>query len=47
MFVGANHLKVTWRISKDIFSHITVVEEKKENAFSLGKKLLIAKEVST
>ena len=44
---GSDHLTVTWKVADGILQHIDVVEEGKENAFSLGRSLLINGEVST
>ncbi|XP_013115502.1 transcription elongation factor SPT6 [Stomoxys calcitrans] len=41
---GSDHLTVTWKVTKDIYQHIDVREEGKENAFSLGQSLLIGNE---
>ncbi|PVD31669.1 hypothetical protein C0Q70_07087 [Pomacea canaliculata] len=41
---GADHLTVTWKVCDGILQHIDVKEEKKENAFSLGKSLYIGEE---
>ncbi|XP_023303515.2 transcription elongation factor SPT6 [Lucilia cuprina] len=38
---GSDHLTVTWKVTNDIYQHIDVREEGKENAFSLGQSLLI------
>ena len=43
---GTDHLTCTWKVFGDILQHIDVLEEKKENAFSLGHRLRIAAEVS-
>lgn len=41
---GADHLTVTWKVCGDIYQHIDVREEGKENAFSLGQSLWIGSE---
>ncbi|XP_053983538.1 transcription elongation factor SPT6-like isoform X1 [Hylaeus volcanicus] len=41
---GADHLTVTWKVTDDIYQHIDVREEGKENAFSLGQSLWIGNE---
>lgn len=41
---GADHLTVTWKVCDDVFQHIDVREEGKENAFSLGQSLWIGNE---
>ncbi|XP_055909198.1 transcription elongation factor SPT6 [Eupeodes corollae] len=41
---GSDHLTVTWKVTNDIYQHIDVREEGKENAFSLGQSLLIGNE---
>jgi transcription elongation factor SPT6 len=38
---GNDHLTVTWKIDENLYQHIDVLEEKKMNAFSVGKKLII------
>ncbi|XP_052215259.1 transcription elongation factor SPT6-like isoform X2 [Dreissena polymorpha] len=38
---GADHLTVTWKMADGVLCHIDVMEQGKENAFSLGKALLI------
>uniref|UniRef100_A0A146LTI5 Transcription elongation factor SPT6 n=1 Tax=Lygus hesperus TaxID=30085 RepID=A0A146LTI5_LYGHE len=41
---GADHLTVTWKVADNIYQHIDVREEGKENAFSLGTSLWIGGE---
>ncbi|GAB0093481.1 Transcription elongation factor SPT6 [Sergentomyia squamirostris] len=41
---GADHLTVTWKVTDDIYQHIDVREEGKENAFCLGRRLCIGSE---
>lgn len=41
---GADHLTVTWKVTDEIYQHIDVREEGKENAFSLGQSLWIGNE---
>ncbi|KAL7976080.1 hypothetical protein Chor_009758, partial [Crotalus horridus] len=38
---GENHLTVTWKVCDNIYQHVDVREEGKENAFSLGATLWI------
>ncbi|XP_031627743.1 transcription elongation factor SPT6 isoform X2 [Contarinia nasturtii] len=38
---GSDHLTVTWKVANDIYQHIDVREEGKENVFSLGSSLWI------
>ena len=38
---GIDHLTLTWKVFKDIYQHVDIVEEKKVNQFSLGKRLII------
>ncbi|XP_074640844.1 transcription elongation factor SPT6-like [Tubulanus polymorphus] len=38
---GSDHLTCTWKVADNIYQHIDVIEEGKENAFSLGHTLLI------
>lgn len=41
---GSDHLTATWKVTKDIYQHIDVREEGKENVFSLGQSLWIGNE---
>ncbi|KAH8335387.1 hypothetical protein KR074_000739, partial [Drosophila pseudoananassae] len=41
---STNHLTATWKVTDDIFQHIDVREEGKENEYSLGRKLWIGTE---
>uniref|UniRef100_A0A8D8RJL4 Transcription elongation factor SPT6 n=1 Tax=Cacopsylla melanoneura TaxID=428564 RepID=A0A8D8RJL4_9HEMI len=41
---GADHLTVTWKVADDLYQHIDVREEGKENSFSLGRSLWIGTE---
>lgn len=41
---GPDHLTVTWKVTENIYQHIDVREEGKENAFSLGRSLWIGNE---
>lgn len=41
---GSDHLTVTWKVAPEIYQHIDVREEGKENAFSLGQSLWIGNE---
>lgn len=41
---GSDHLTATWKVCNDIYQHIDVREEGKENAFTLGTSLWIANE---
>ena len=38
---GSNHLTLTWKINKDCFQHVDILEEKKQNEYSIGKRLII------
>ena len=38
---GINHLTVSWKVTEDVYQHIDIIEEDKQNHFSLGKKLYI------
>lgn len=38
---GNDHLTVTWKVYDTVLQHIDVLEEKKPNVFSLGKRLII------
>ena len=41
---ATDHLTVTWKVTDDIYQHVDIREERKENAFSLGKCLWIGDE---
>jgi len=41
---GNDHLTVTWKVADDVYQHVDIREEGKENAFSLGQSLLIGDE---
>ena len=41
---GQDHLTVTWKVTDGIHQHIDILEKEKENAFSLGKCLMIGNE---
>ncbi|XP_003707816.2 transcription elongation factor SPT6 isoform X2 [Megachile rotundata] len=41
---GSDHLTVTWKVTDNIYQHIDVREEGKENTFSLGRSLWIGSE---
>lgn len=38
---GIDHLTVSWKVTEGVFQHIDVIEQDKQNHFSLGKKLWI------
>ncbi len=38
---GVDHLTVTWKVNLNCYQHVDVLEEKKMNAFSVGKRLII------
>jgi transcription elongation factor SPT6 len=38
---GMDYLVISWRITNDIYQHVDVKEEEKENLWSLGKTLFI------
>jgi SH2 domain len=38
---ATDHWTVKWKVADDIYQHVDVGEEGKENAFSLGKSLWI------
>jgi len=38
---GNNHLTISWKINNNCYQHIDVLEDKKLNEFSIGKRLLI------
>ncbi|XP_045599264.1 transcription elongation factor SPT6 [Procambarus clarkii] len=41
---GINHLTATWKVTEGICQHIDVLEQDKQNDFSLGQKLWIGNE---
>ena len=41
---GPDHLTLTWKLAPDVYSHVDIKEEGKENNFSLGKTLYIGTE---
>ncbi|XP_053682343.1 transcription elongation factor SPT6 isoform X2 [Sabethes cyaneus] len=41
---GSDHLTATWKVTNDIYQHIDIREEGKENIFSLGQSLWIGNE---
>lgn len=41
---GADHLTVTWKVADNIYQHIDIREEGKENMFSIGQSLWIGGE---
>lgn len=41
---GADHLTASWKVAKDVYQHIDIREEGKENVFSLGQSLWIGNE---
>ncbi|XP_055593404.1 transcription elongation factor SPT6 [Uranotaenia lowii] len=41
---GADHLTASWKVANDIYQHIDIREEGKENDFSLGQSLWIGNE---
>ncbi|XP_057294879.1 transcription elongation factor SPT6-like [Hydractinia symbiolongicarpus] len=41
---GTDHLTVTWKVAKNIYQHIDIREEGKENDFSIGKSLWVENE---
>lgn len=41
---GADHLTASWKVTNDVYQHIDIREEGKENVFSLGQSLLIGSE---
>ncbi|RNA09222.1 transcription elongation factor SPT6, partial [Brachionus plicatilis] len=38
---GTDHLTLTWKVGPGCYQHVDILEEKKANSFSLGKKLVI------
>ncbi|XP_058451716.1 transcription elongation factor SPT6 [Malaya genurostris] len=41
---GTDHITATWKVTTDIYQHIDIREESKENVFSLGQSLWIGNE---
>lgn len=41
---GADHLTASWKVTNDVYQHIDIREEGKENVFSLGQSLWIGNE---
>lgn len=41
---GQNYLTLSWKVAEDIYQHVTIREEGKDNAFSLGHQLFIENE---
>lgn len=41
---GENHLTLTWKVAEGVTQHVDIVEEGKDNAFSLGHQLFINRE---
>lgn len=41
---GADHLTASWKVTSDVYQHIDIREEGKENVFSLGQSLWIGNE---
>jgi len=44
---GSDHLTASWKVAEGVCAHIDIREEKKENAFSLGRSLIIDNEVGS
>lgn len=38
---GSNHLTISWKINTNCYQHIDILEDKKINEFSIGKRLII------
>jgi transcription elongation factor SPT6 len=38
-------MTITWKVSDGIYQHVDITEKDKPNPFTLGKRLLIGKEV--
>ncbi len=38
---GIDHLTITWKVYNNCYQHVDVLEEKKINSFSVGKRLII------
>ncbi|SCV06027.1 LANO_0H20494g1_1 [Lachancea nothofagi CBS 11611] len=42
---GDDHLSITWKLDKDLFQHVDIVEQEKENPLALGRVLLVEGQV--
>jgi len=42
---GYAFLNITWKLSEDLFVHVTIAEQEKPDLLSIGKRLLIGQEV--
>lgn len=38
---GDDHLAITWKLDKDLFQHVDILEQEKENPLALGKTLIV------
>lgn len=38
---GDDHLSITWKLDKDLFQHVDIEEQEKENPLALGKVLIV------
>lgn len=38
---GMDHLVITWKVADNVFGHIDVLEQLKDNDFTLGKRLVV------
>ena len=38
---GADHITITWKVYEGVYGHVDVLEDKKVNAFSIGKRLIV------
>ncbi|CAH02429.1 chromatin-remodeling histone chaperone SPT6 [Kluyveromyces lactis] len=38
---GDDHLAITWKLDKDLFQHVDILEKDKENPLALGKTLIV------
>lgn len=38
---GDDHLAITWKLDKDLFQHVDILEQEKENPLALGKILIV------
>ncbi|SSD61286.1 probable Transcription elongation factor SPT6 [Saccharomycodes ludwigii] len=42
--LGDDHLAITWKLDKDLFQHVDILEQDKENPLSIGKTLIVENE---
>ncbi|CAR24361.1 chromatin-remodeling histone chaperone SPT6 [Lachancea thermotolerans CBS 6340] len=42
---GDDHLSITWKLDKDLFQHVDILEQEKENPLALGRVLIVEGQV--